>query len=133
MLVIGASSEKEICRIAASSDGSVNACGRLSIMETASALKRVSVLVTNDSAPLHIAEAVGTPVVALFGPTVRQFGYYPLLDESMVLEKDLECRPCSRNGARPCHIENRDCLDTIDTDEVLSAISQVLESSGGEG
>ncbi len=133
VLIIGAASEKDICRIAASSDGSVNACGRLSLMETASALKKASVLVSNDSAPLHMAEAVGTPVVALFGPTVRQFGYYPLLDASIVLEKDLECRPCSRNGARPCHIENRDCLDTIDTDEVVSAIDQVLGSTGGEG
>ena len=133
VLVIGAATEKDICRIAASADGSVNACGRLSLMETASALKRTSVLVTNDSAPLHIAEAVGTPVVALFGPTVKQFGYYPLLDNSTVLERNLECRPCSRNGARPCHIESRDCLDTIDTGEVLSAINQILESTGGEG
>ena len=133
VLVIGAASEKEICRIAASTDGSVNACGKLSLMETASALKRTSVLVTNDSAPLHIAEAVGTPVVALFGPTVKQFGYYPLLDKSTVLERNLKCRPCSRNGARPCHIESRYCLDTIDTGEVLSAISQILESTGGEG
>jgi heptosyltransferase-2 len=132
VLVLGAASDKEACRTAASTAGSVNACGRLSLMETAAALKRASVLVTNDSAPLHIAEAVGTPVVALFGPTVRQFGYYPLLDESTVLEKDLECRPCSRNGARTCHIESRDCLEKIDTGEVLSAINQFLDSTGGE-
>ncbi len=130
VLIVGDESEKEICRIAASVDVCTDTCGRLTLMETASALKRTSVLVTNDSAPLHIAEAVGTPVVALFGPTVRQFGYFPLLVESVVLEKDLECRPCSRNGARPCHIAARDCLDTIDSSEVLSAIDRILGSAG---
>ena len=99
-------------------------------METAAALKKASVLVTNDSGPLHIAEATGTPVVALFGPTVRQFGYFPLLEESIALEKEIECRPCSRNGARPCHIATRDCLDTIDPSEVIAAVNRVLETSG---
>ena len=132
ILVIGDKSEKEICRIAASGDGAFDACGTLSLMETASALKRASILVTNDSAPLHIAEAVGTPVVAMYGPTARQFGYFPLLEKSRALEKDLECRPCSRNGARPCHLDSRDCLDTIDAAEVLAAVDQVLDSPGGD-
>ncbi len=130
VLVIGTRSEQEICRITAHTEDSLDVCGRLSLMETAAVLKRASVLVTNDSAPLHIAEAVGTPVVALFGPTVRQFGYFPLNENSVVLEKDLDCRPCSRNGARQCHIENRDCLDTIDSSEVLEAVRQVLEATG---
>lgn len=130
VLVIGAEAEKDICRIVAHTDNSVDACGRFSLMETAAALGRSSVLVTNDSGPLHIAEASGTPVVALFGPTVRQFGYFPLLEDSIALEKDIECRPCSRNGARPCHIANRDCLDTIDPSEVIAAVNRVLEKSG---
>ena len=130
VLVIGAEAEKNICRIVAHTDDSVDACGRFSLMETAAALGRSSVLLTNDSGPLHIAEAVGTPVVALFGPTVRQFGYFPLLEESIALEKDIECRPCSRNGARPCHVDKRDCLDTIDSSEVLAAVNGVLEKSG---
>ncbi len=130
VLVVGGDSEREICARVAAGTTAVNACGSLSLMETAAALRKASVLVTNDSAPLHIAEAVGTPVVALFGPTVRQFGYFPLNEKSVVLEKDLDCRPCSRNGARQCHIENRDCLDTIDSREVLEAVSQVLEATG---
>jgi heptosyltransferase-2 len=132
VLVIGDRSEREICRMVASGDGCADACGKLSLMGTASALRRASVLVTNDSAPLHIAEAVGTPVVALFGPTVRQFGYFPLLKDSIVLERDIECRPCSRNGARPCRIANRDCLEKIDSSEVLSAVDQVIRSRGEE-
>jgi heptosyltransferase-2 len=130
VLVIGTGMEKEICRAVAHAHGSVDACGSLSLMETAAVLKRAAVLVTNDSAPLHISEAVGTPVVALFGPTVSQFGYFPLLEESEALEKEIDCRPCSRNGARPCHIEKRDCLDTIGPREVIAAVNRILGSTG---
>ena len=130
VLVIGSEAEKDICSIAAHGGVATNACGRLSLMETAAALKKASVLVTNDSGPLHIAEATGTPVVALFGPTVRQFGYFPLLDDSIALEKEIDCRPCSRNGARPCHIDKRDCLENIGTTEVLASVNRVLETNG---
>jgi len=132
VLVIGGSEETGICRTVSSADGAVDACGRLSIMETAAALGKASVLVTNDSAPLHIAEAAGTPVIALFGPTVRQFGYYPLLERSITLDRDLACRPCSRNGSRTCRLESRDCLDAIAPAEVLSAIDRVIGSTGEE-
>ncbi len=127
---MGSDSDSASCRAATAGEGCMDACGRLSLLETAAALERAAVLVTNDSAPLHMAEAVGTPVVALFGPTVRQFGYFPLLEESIVIERDLECRPCSRNGSRPCHLENRDCLDTIGPDEVLGSVHHVLEAVG---
>ncbi len=130
VLVVGGDSERELCGRVAGDTGAVNTCGRLSLMETAAALQKASVLVTNDSAPLHIAEAVGTPVVALFGPTVRQFGYFPLLDESVALEMHLDCRPCSRNGARPCRLESRICLEQIFPLRVLSTLKEILESTG---
>ncbi len=130
ILVVGGDSERDLCGRVAGDTGAVNTCGRLSLMETAAALRKTSVLVTNDSAPLHIAEAVGTPVVALFGPTVRQFGYFPLLDKSVVLERDLDCRPCSRNGARPCRLESRICLEQIFPLMVLSTLKEILESTG---
>ncbi len=131
VLVIGGSAETQVCRKVSSVDGVADACGGLSLMETASALGRVSLLVTNDSAPMHIAEAMGTPVIALFGPTVRQFGYYPLLERSTALERDMACRPCSRNGARPCHMRSRECLEAITPEEVLSAIDRIITPAEG--
>jgi heptosyltransferase-2 len=75
-------------------------------------------LVCNDSGLLHLAEAVGTPVLAFFGPTVRAFGYAPQLAASRLLEReDLDCRPCSRNGKRPCHRGDLACLVRITPDE----------------
>jgi ADP-heptose:LPS heptosyltransferase len=72
---------------------------------------------------MHLAEATGTPVVALFGPTVRAFGYYPQLPPSIALEvDDLDCRPCSRNGKRPCWRGDLACLTRLEPAVVLEAV-----------
>jgi heptosyltransferase-2 len=133
VLMIGDRSEMELCRTVAGGCGAAVACGRLSLMETAAALREASVLVTNDSAPLHLSEAVGTPVVALFGPTVRQFGYFPILPGSVVIERDLGCRPCSRNGSGRCRLENRECLDGIGHEEVLAEVLRIMREEEESG
>lgn len=80
-------------------------------LEVARSLAGCRVLVCNDSGLMHLAEATGTPVLAFFGPTVRAFGYAPVLPASRLLEvDDLPCRPCSRNGKRPCHRGDLACL-----------------------
>jgi len=94
-----------------------------SLIEVAGLLSECHLLLTNDSGLLHVAEAVGTPVVALFGPTVREFGYYPLLPGSRVMENSLECRPCSRNGKRPCHRGDLACLQDITPESVQTTLN----------
>lgn len=96
--------------------------------EVATLLSECSLLVTNDSGLLHIAEAAGTPVLAFFGPTVREFGYFPVLTGSRVLEKPLDCRPCSRNGKRPCHRNDLACLRDISPDEAYSVLNAMEEN-----
>jgi heptosyltransferase-2 len=98
-----------------------------SLTEVATLLSECSLLVTNDSGLLHVAEAVGTPVLAFFGPTVREFGYYPVLDRSRVLERPLDCRPCSRNGKRPCHRGDLACLRDISPDDAYTVLSDMKE------
>lgn len=100
--------------------------GALSIIESAAILKRCRLLVTNDSAPLHLAEAVGTPVIAFFGPTVREFGYFPRLPASRALETTLPCRPCSRNGERACPYGTKECLTSIEVSTALEALGRAL-------
>jgi len=92
------------------------------LTEVTALLSECNHLVTNDSGLLHMAEAVGTPVLALFGPTVREFGYFPILPGSRVMERPLDCRPCSRNGKRPCHRGDLACLRDIPPDEVYAAL-----------
>lgn len=103
-----------------------NLTGALSIIESAAVLKRCGALVTNDSAPLHLAEAVGTPVIAFFGPTVREFGYFPRLPASRALETALPCRPCSRNGKRACPYGTKECLTSIEPSTALEALIRAL-------
>jgi heptosyltransferase-2 len=107
---------------AARTDDQVQIIRGRPLVEVAKLLAECRLLLTNDSGLLHVAEAVGTPVVALFGPTVREFGYFPLLPASRVLEKSLECRPCSRNGKRPCHRGDLACLRDITPDQVAAAV-----------
>jgi heptosyltransferase-2 len=97
--------------------------GRLALAETAALLASCEGLVTNDSALLHLAEAVDTPVAALFGPTVTAFGYAPRLPESRVLEREIRCRPCSRNGRRPCPRGTRECLADLEPDLALERLA----------
>jgi heptosyltransferase-2 len=126
ILIGGAEDSAVNAEIARISPGVVDLTGSLSIIESAAVLKRCGTLVTNDSAPLHLAEAVGTPVVAFFGPTVREFGYFPRLAKSRVLEVAVPCRPCSRNGARTCPYGTRECLTTITPSDALGTIIEVL-------
>jgi heptosyltransferase-2 len=128
VLIGGAEDSAANARVALMSGGAaLDLTGTLSIIESAAVLKQCGALVTNDSAPLHLAEAAGTPVVAFFGPTVREFGYYPRLARSRVLERTLPCRPCSRNGARACPYGTKECLSAIDPPAALETLTELLE------
>jgi heptosyltransferase-2 len=104
--------------------------GRSTLVETAAWIERCDGFVGNDSGLMHLAEAVGVPVTGIFGPTVETFGYYPALRESKTIERALPCRPCSRNGARPCPRTTQECLTAIDAAAVESAVVDMLERRG---
>lgn len=103
----------------------VNACGRLSLLQAAALIGRARVLVTNDSAPLHLATAVGTPLVALFGPTVPEFGFGPIRAGDVALGVTaLECRPCSDHGPRACPLGHHRCMRELRVETVMTAIEE---------
>jgi heptosyltransferase-2 len=108
----------------------VNLIGRTGVIEAAAVIARATVFIGNDSGLTHLAEAVGVPVIALFGPTVEEFGYYPSLPQSKVLERSLPCRPCSRNGRRPCPRGTQECLTGIPVGSVEEALWDLLEKTG---
>ncbi|MDN5942145.1 MAG: glycosyltransferase family 9 protein, partial [Nitrospira sp.] len=86
-------------------------------------LSRASLLITNDSGPMHIAAAVGTPVVALFGPTnAARTGPYG--SGHRVLTTELPCRPClSRTCQNPIQLE---CLTRISPEQVIAPVRDLL-------
>jgi len=104
--------------------------GRTGILDTAAVIRRSIVFIGNDSGLMHLSEAVGVPVIVLFGPTVEAFGYYPSLAESKVVERSIPCRPCSRNGRRPCPKGTQECLTGIPVDSVEEALWDLLEKRG---
>jgi heptosyltransferase-2 len=64
---------------------------------------------------------VGTPVVALFGPTVEAFGFFPYRARSRVIQLPLACRPCSSKGSPRCPLGHHECMEAILPGEVLTA------------
>jgi len=116
----------QIVRAVESSGGqAVNACGKLTLRQSAALIGRAALVVTNDSAPLHLATAMGTPVVAVFGPTVPEFGFGPLRAGDVSLGIDgLQCRPCSAHGPPACPLGHHRCMRELTVEAVLAAIEE---------
>jgi heptosyltransferase II len=114
--------------IVAAAPGRVaSAAGALDLRVSAAVISRAGVLVTNDSAPLHLATAVGTPVVALFGPTVPAFGFGPRGRSDVALGRDgLACRPCSKHGPERCPLGHHRCMRDLSAETVAGAVAAVL-------
>ncbi len=103
-----------------------SAAGALSLQETGALLARARVAVSGDTGVMHMATAVGTPVVALFGPTVRQFGFFPYRAPAIVLERPLECRPCSAMGSARCPLGHHRCLADLAPPDVARAVERLV-------
>ncbi|MGL6023641.1 MAG: glycosyltransferase family 9 protein [Cetobacterium sp.] len=102
--------------------------GETSLLQLAELLKRSDIVVTNDSSPIHIASAFEkTHIIAIFGPTVKEFGFFPWGKNSDVLEvKNLKCRPCSIHGGNRCPEKHFDCMLKITPEMVYKKIEQRL-------
>ncbi len=103
-----------------------SAAGEFSLQETGALLARARVVVSGDTGVMHMATGVGTPVVALFGPTVAQFGFFPYRAPAVVLERGLECRPCSSTGTAACPLGHHRCLTDITPEEVAATVERLV-------
>jgi heptosyltransferase-2 len=104
----------------------VDATGKLSLLGSAELIARCAVLITNDSAPQHLASAMGTPTVTVFGPTVPEFGFGPLAAHSATTGViGLECRPCDRHGPQRCPLGHWRCMRDLTPAIVAEAVARV--------
>jgi len=115
----------------------LNLCGQADVLDLAAVLARLAVFVTGDTGPMHLAAAVGTPVVALFGPSVPA-RYAPRTAASRIVRIDLPCSPCNRIRLPPdrCRGHVPDCLDGISAENVITVTRRSLDSERrivGEG
>jgi heptosyltransferase-2 len=86
--------------------------------------------VCNDSGLMHLAAAVGTPALGIFGPTAPHFGFAPFGSAHKTLWLGFECSPCSLHGDKPCRIaQSAPCMEGLDSNEVLSALRPMLKAS----
>jgi lipopolysaccharide heptosyltransferase II len=103
-----------------------NAAGLFQLQETGALLQRTSALVSGDTGVMHMATAVGVPVVALFGPTVQPFGFFPYTNRASVLELSMGCRPCSSKGGPRCPLGHHRCLRDITPELVHEALCRTV-------
>ncbi|MBL7091797.1 MAG: glycosyltransferase family 9 protein [Candidatus Omnitrophica bacterium] len=101
----------------------LNAAGKTSIGELAFLLTKCRLLVSCDSAPMHLGWAVNTPVVAIFGPTSHK-KYAPAGPDDIVLRRDLTCSPCEQSL---CPKGTRQCMKLIGAEEVFQACKKILD------
>ncbi len=101
----------------------VDAVGRCDVFQLAAIIERCDAYVTADSGPMHIAAAVGTPTVALFGPTSPE-RHGPVGVGHGVAQASLPCRPCYRRG---CRIRDKNlCMESIEPGDVVSRVQRRL-------
>lgn len=112
------------------SSGSIDLRGMTTLLELAEVIRRAKVVVTNDSSPIHIASAFpNVKILAIFGPTVKELGFFPWSKNSEVLQvEDLSCRPCSLHGGNSCPKNHFKCMLDIKPEMVLNRIKSSLES-----
>jgi heptosyltransferase-2 len=114
--------------VAAVGDRAIDATGRLSLLGSAELIRRCALLVTNDSSPQHLASAVGTPTVTVFGPTVPEFGFGPLAQGSRTAGvRGLDCRPCDRHGPQQCPLGHWRCMRDLGVETVAEMVAHVQQ------
>jgi ADP-heptose:LPS heptosyltransferase len=106
-------------------DRCLNLAGKLPLAASAAIVPQTRALVSNDTGMMHVAEQLGHPCIALLGPA--PYGY-PGRSTTLIKERDLKCRPCSKHGEGPCvNPRFQACLSDITPAEVLTDLRKVLD------
>lgn len=125
VLAVGSAADVTVCEqvVAGLGDRGRNLAGRLSLPQLGGVLSRVDLLMANDSGPVHMAAAVGTPCLVLFGPTNPNLtGPYGACHA--VLRAPEPCQPCDQPQCPG--VSGRPCLDRIDVEDVVMTVDALL-------
>ena len=141
MIILGGKDDAENGKEIASVDPVkvYNACGKFSINESADLVKKSKVVVTHDTGLMHIAAAYKRPIVSLWGNTVPSFGMFPYYGSrtpvsirnidprfDILQVNNLWCRPCSKIGYAKCPLGHFKCMNKIEVDIVIAAVTARL-------
>lgn len=134
MFIFGSKDERDYCEDIAQmintrvgTSTAENLSGKLTLLETAAALDYCYVVVTNDSGLMHLAAARKKKIVAIFGSTVKEFGFIPYRTDHIIVEQsNLPCRPCSHIGLATCPKKHFRCMKNISVEDVFDAVKQMV-------
>jgi len=130
LVVVGGADDNALAAEIARASGPervINATGKLSLLASTELLSRCAALVTNDSAPQHLASAAGTPTLSIFGPTAPEFGFGPLAPRhATVGNQSLTCRPCHPHGPTVCPLGHWKCMRELEVEQVSRALNSLL-------
>jgi len=129
IVLLGDASEKPISDVicAAMKNKPIDLTGKLGLGELLSVIKKLRLLITNDGGPLHIAVANKVKTVSIFGPVDEKvYGPYPASENHIVITARINCRPCYRNFKMPPCDQNRQCVYSVDSDNVFQAVRRQL-------
>lgn len=127
VVLFGSMDESESARlISGQLNSAINFCGE-SLLQTAANLKICKAVYTNDSGLMHLAAAMKVPVIAFFGSTVREFGFFPFKANSIELEvENLSCRPCTHIGRSYCPKGHFKCMKEITPELAYQSLENLL-------
>jgi heptosyltransferase-2 len=128
--LFGGKSDRELCEeITKEIPGSINLSTEDDILQLAKDMQQCKAIVCNDSGLMHTACAVKTPVVAIFGSTVGEFGFTPYGCKNIILENNsLTCRPCSHIGKKKCPQKHFRCMIELTPAQAFESINKVLKT-----
>jgi heptosyltransferase-2 len=128
IVLSGGEADRGVCgEISGSIPGSFDVSGHLTLRQSAELYRRSLFILTGDTAPQHIGAAMDARVFALFGPTVREFGFWPYTDRGTVIEESLECRPCGAHGHHQCPERTHLCMRRITPVDIIRTIDETIQ------
>lgn len=109
---------------------SLDFTNRTDLRQLIALLAQADALITGDSGPMHLACGLSTPVLALFGPTCREWGFFPAGERDRVLQSSVPCRPCSLHGKTGTAC-GRDCMRALTPNLVAEKLCEIVRPSPG--
>lgn len=122
LVVVGGPAEAELGERVARETGAIDLSGRTSVSQLAAAIARCALFVTNDTGPMHVADAVGVPIVAVFGPT-DWVTTPPFGKKHTIVRHEIDCSPCLK---RTCPLGHHDCMKKVSVEQVWKACEEWL-------
>ncbi|MBE0538247.1 MAG: glycosyltransferase family 9 protein [Ignavibacterium sp.] len=129
LALFGGKIDKEICaRLSHEIPGIIDLSNEDDLLQTAADMKLCEAVVCNDSGLMHVASAVKTNVIAIFGSSVKVFGFAPYNCNNLILENNfLNCRPCSHIGRSSCPKKHFDCMNLTNATMVFENLKTILK------